>query len=76
MVLVLEELQTAPRYDGHVAEVSEVHLNVSGAEDLMDHHPVEPHSFRTHTANLAAPDKLFREAVAFRHFRALVTPSK
>lgn len=73
---LLEELEAVPRYDGHVAKVNEVHLYVSGAEDLMDHHPVEPHSFRTHAANLAAPHKSFREAIAFRHFRTLVTSSE
>lgn len=59
-VLLLEELETVARYDGHVAKVNEVHLYVSGAEDPVDHHPVEPHSFRTHAANLAMPHKPFR----------------
>lgn len=76
VVVLLEELQTVAWDDGHVAEVNKVHLYVSGAEDLVDHHPVEPHSFWTHTANLATPDESFREAVTFRHFGTLVTSSK
>lgn len=75
-LLLLEELEAAARYDGHVAKVNEVHLYVSGAEDPVDHHPVEPHSFRTHAANLATPHKPFREAVAIRHLRTLVTSSE
>lgn len=75
-MVLLEELQMVARDDGHVAKVDEVHLYVSGAEDLVDHHPVEPHSFWTHTANLATPDEPFREAVTFRHLGTLVTPPK
>lgn len=76
MVVLLEELQTVTRDDGHVAKVNEVHLDVSGGEDAMDHHPVEPHSFGTHAANLATPDESFREVIAVRHFGTLVAASK
>lgn len=76
VVVLLEELQTVAWDDSHVAKVNEVHLYVSGAEDLVDHHPVEPHSFWTHAANLATPDESFRQAVTFRHLGTLVTSSK
>lgn len=76
VVVLLEELQTVAWDDGHVAKVNEVHLYVSAAEDLVDHHPVEPHSFWTHAADLATPDESFREAVTFRHLGTLVTSSK
>lgn len=76
VVVLLEELQTVARDNGHVAKVNKVHLYMSGAEDLVDHHPVEPHSFGTHAANLATPNESLREAVTFRHFGTLVTSSK
>lgn len=65
MVVLLEELETVTGNDAHVAKVNEVHLYMSGAEDLMDYHPVEPHSVRTHAANLAPAHKSFRETIAF-----------
>lgn len=74
-VVLLEELETVTQYDVYVAKVDKVHLYASGTEDLMDHHPVEPHPVRTHAANLATPHKSLREAIAFRHFRTLVTSS-
>ncbi len=44
-MLLLEEPEVGALHHGHVTKVDIVHLNQSGADDLMDHHPVEPHSF-------------------------------
>lgn len=63
-VALLEELEVGALYHGHVTKVNVVHLDLSGADDLMDHHSVEPHSFGRHTADLTPSDKLLREAVA------------
>lgn len=42
---LLEELEVGALDHGYVAIVDIVHLDLSGADDLMNHHPVEPHSF-------------------------------
>ena len=61
---ILEELELGTLHNGSIAKVYIIHPNLSGVDDLMDHHTVEPHSFRGHTAGLALSDKLFWEAVA------------
>lgn len=60
---ILEELEDGGLYNHHVTKVDIVHLDLSGADDLMDHHAVEPHSFGGHTADLTCADKWLREAV-------------
>lgn len=64
-MLLLEEFEAGTRYHGHIAKVDIVHLNVSGADDLMNYRPVEPHSFGGYAADLALSDKSLRETVAF-----------
>lgn len=73
---LLEKLEAGALYHDHIAKVDRVHDNLSGADDLMDHHSVEPHSFRRHAADLTPSYKLSREAVTHRHLRAGVTSSK
>lgn len=46
MMPVLEELQLVSVHHDNITKVNEVHLDLRGADDLVNHHPVEPHSLR------------------------------
>lgn len=59
-MVLLEKLEVGALYHGHAAKVDKVHLNLSGAADLMNDAPVEPQSFRRHTADLAPSHKSLR----------------
>lgn len=64
-MLLLEEFKAGVWHDTHVAKVHVVHLNVCGANDLMDYPTVEPHPFGGHAADLTLPDKSLGQAVVF-----------
>lgn len=73
---VLEELEVGTRYNSQITKVDVIHLDLSGADDLMDHHSIEPHSFGWHATDLTPPDKPLREAVSLWHLRNGVTSSR
>lgn len=43
-MILLEKLEIGALYHGHAAKIDKVHLNLSGAADLMNDSPVEPQS--------------------------------
>lgn len=64
-MILLEKLEVGALYHSHAAKVDKVNLNLSRTADLMNDSPVEPQSFRRHTADLAPSHKLLRQAVPF-----------
>lgn len=74
-MLLLEEFKAGVWHDTYVAKVHVVHVNVRGANDLMDYPTVEPHPFGGHAAHLTLSDKSLGQAVVFWHLRTGVTTS-
>ncbi|TNN26127.1 hypothetical protein EYF80_063735 [Liparis tanakae] len=72
---LLEEGQSGSLHHHDVAIVHVVHLHLGGADDPVDHHPVEPHPSGRHAAGLARPDEALGEPVPLPHLGTVVASS-